>query len=154
MWPFKRKSVIVRNIDNFSQRGIPDTEAAIRFAQTQKGMNCFSESFKITSLPRYAGRGTGLEGHVRTTYKELKAIFGKASHGGDGKTRKEWCVSIGGVVCTIYDWKTGRRPLKRITRWNVGGSSPLSYHLVRMAIMEYRLLQYVSVRGHGERHCP
>ena len=154
MWPFKRKSVIVRNIDNFSQRGIPDTEAAIRFAQTQKGMNCFSESFKITSIPRYAGRGTGLEGHVRTTYKELKAIFGKASHGGDGKTRKEWCVSIGGVVCTIYDWKTGRRPLKRITRWNVGGSSPLSYHLVRMAIMEYRLLQYVSVRGHGERHCP
>ena len=154
MWPFKRKSVIVRNIDNFSQRGIPDTEAAIRFAQTQKGMNCFSESFKITSIPRYAGRGTGLEGHVRTTYKELKAIFGKASHGGDGKTRKEWCVSIGGVVCTIYDWKTGRRPLKRITRWNVGGSSPLSYHLVRMAIMEHRLLQYASVRGHGERHCP
>jgi hypothetical protein len=154
MWPFKRKSVIVRNIENFSQRGIPDTEAAIRFAQRETGMNCFGESFKITSLPRNAAHGTALAGHVRTTYKELKAIFGKASHG-DYKTRKEWCVSIGGVVCTIYDWKTGRRPLKRITQWNVGGSSALSYHLVRMAIMEYRLLQYGSqVRGHGERHCP
>ena len=145
MWPFKRKSVIVRNIDNFSQRGIPDTEAAIRFAQRETGMNCFSESFKITPLPRNAGHGTGLEGHVRTTYKELKAIFGKASDG-DYKTRKEWCVSIGGVVCTIYDWKTGRRPLKDITRWNVGGSSALSYHLVRMAIMEHRLSQIHSSR--------
>ena len=144
MWPFKRETVIPKTERKHDKDiSIPDTEAAIRFAMRQNydnDMNCFNEPFKIIPLPREAGYGTGFEGHINITYKELKAIFGKASHGGgDGKTRKEWCFSILGVVCTIYDWKTGRRPLKRITRWNVGGSSNLSFHLVRMVIMEHRL---------------
>ncbi len=161
MWnPLKqlRKSRQARSIEN-NYEFIPDTEAAIRFAMRENDRNdmaCFREEATMFPLPQEAAYGTGYEGEIRTSYKELKAIFGKPTSGSaDGKIRKSWCFHINGVVCTIYDWKTGRRPLKRITRWNVGGSSALSYHLVRMAIMEYRLLQYGSqVRGHGERHCP
>ena len=161
MWnPLKelRKSRQAPSIEN-NYDFIPDTEAAIRFAMRENHRNnmaCFREEATMFPLPREAGYGTGYEGEIRTTYKELKAVFGQPHGDGsaDGKTRKEWCFHIDGIVCTIYDWKTGRRPLKQITRWNVGGSSRLSYRLVRMAIMEYRLLQYVAVRGHGERHCP
>ena len=158
MWnPLKRNPIEkARTIEKGS---IPDTEAAIRFAMRENHRNdmaCFREEATMFPLPREAAYGTCGQGEIRTTYKELKAVFGQPHGDGsaDGKTRKEWCFHIDGIVCTIYDWKTGRRPLKQITRWNVGGSSRLSYRLVRMAIMEYRLLQYVAVRGHGERHCP
>ena len=157
MWnPFKRNPIEkARTIEKGS---IPDTEAAIRFAMRENYKNdmaCFREEATMFPLPREAAYGTCGQGEIRTTYKELKAVFGQPHSGSpDGKVRKSWCFHIDGIVCTIYDWKTGRRPLKQITRWNVGGSTRLSYRLVRMAIMEYRLLQYVAVRGHGERHCP
>jgi len=158
MWnPLKqlRKS---RQAPSIQKGDIPDTEAAIRFAMRENHRNdmaCFREEATMFPLPREAANGTCGQGEVRTTYKELKAVFGQPTGGSaDGKVRKSWCFHIDGIVCTIYDWKTGRTPLKSITRWNVGGSSKLSYHFVRMAIMEYRLLQYVAVRGHGERHCP
>ena len=157
MWnPFKRNPIEkARTIEKGS---IPDTEAAIRFAMRENHRNdmaCFREEATMFPLPREAANGTCGQGTIETTYKELKAVFGQPTGGSaDGKVRKSWCFHIDGIVCTIYDWKTGRTPLKSITRWNVGGSSKLSYHFVRMAIMEYRLLQYVAVRGHGERHCP
>ena len=145
MWnPFRRNPIAkVRSIENLWEF-IPDTEAAIRFAMRENHKNdmaCFREEATMFPLPREAAYGTCGQGEVRTTYKELKAVFGQPNGDAsdDGKTRKEWCFHIDGIVCTIYDWKTGRRPLKRITRWNVGGSSRLSYRLVRMAIMDYRL---------------
>ncbi len=152
MWnPLKqlRKSRQAPSIEN-NDEFIPDTEAAIRFAMRDNNKNnmaCFREQATMFPLPREAGYGTGYEGEIRTSYKELKAVFGKPMDGSpDGKVRKSWCFHIDGIVCTIYDWKTKGRTLKSITRWNVGGSSRLSYNLVRMAIMDYRLSQSRNTR--------
>ena len=87
------------------------------------------------------GHGTGYEGELPSTvdYKLLKAVFGKPDSGsGDGKVRKSWTLSIDGVICTIYDWKTGRWPLKDIDDWHIGGHSPLSVRLVKAVIAEHR----------------
>ena len=50
---------------------------------------------------------------------------------------KEWVITIEGVVCTIYDWRRGRTPL-RDTVWNVGGTSKLSYRLVQGELYKWR----------------
>ena len=90
------------------------------------------------------------QGNLRVNYTTLKKIFGKPSiNNGNGKSckiRKEWLISIDGVVCTIYDWKQGYdytkpkggMPLKR-TRWSVGGSHPISRRLVQGVIDDYLL---------------
>jgi hypothetical protein len=150
MWnPLKqlRKS---RQAPSIQKGDIPDTEAAIRFAMRENHRNdmaCFREEATMFPLPREAANGTCGQGTIETTYKELKAVFGQPTGGSaDGKVRKSWCFHIDGIVCTIYDWKTKGRTLKSITRWNVGGSSRLSYHLVRMAIMDYRLSQSRNTR--------
>jgi len=157
MWnPFKRKSVIVRKIENFSQRGIPDTEAAIRFAMRENDMACFREEATMFPLPREAAYGTCGQGTIETTYGELKRVFGQPHSDGsaDGKTRKEWCFHIDGIVCTIYDWKTGRKALSRIRHWSVGGSSPLSIKLIRLAILEHRIKEGWPHVGGCRAPCP
>ena len=151
MWnPFKRNPIEKARTIEKGSKNIPDTEAAIRFAMRENYKNdmaCFREEATMFPLPREAANGTCGQGEIRTTYKELKAVFGQPTSGSaDGKIRKSWCFHIDGIVCTIYDWKTKRRTLKSITRWNVGGSSRLSHHLVRMAIMDYRLSQSRNTR--------
>ena len=66
----------------------------------------------ITNLPYANCMGTsGQGGNLRVDYATLKKIFGKPSinngNGKGSKIRKEWIISIDGVVCTIYDWKQG-----------------------------------------------
>ena len=155
MWnPFKHNPIEkARTIEKGS---IPDTEAAIRFAMRENHRNdmaCFREEATMFPLPREAAYGTCGQGQVRTTYKELKAVFGQPNGDGsaDGKTRKEWCFHIDGIVCTIYDWKTGRTALSRIRNWSVGGSSPLSMKLVQLAILEYRIKEGLWRDIHGSR---
>ncbi len=110
-----------------------------------------SESGIITNLPYAKCMGTsGQGGILRVDYATLKKIFGKPSinngNGRGSKIRKEWIISIDGVVCTIYDWKQGYdytkpkggMPLKR-TRWSVGGSHPISRRLVQGVIDDYLL---------------
>ena len=104
----------------------------------------------ITNLPYANCMGTSGQGNLRVNYTTLKKIFGKPSiNNGNGKSskiRKEWIISIDGVVCTIYDWKQGYdytkpkggMPLKR-TRWSVGGSHPISRRLVQGVIDDYLL---------------
>ena len=110
-----------------------------------------SESGIITNLPYAKCMGTsGQGGILRVDYATLKKIFGKPSinngNGRGSKIRKEWIISIDGVVCTIYDWKQGYdytkpkggMPLKR-TRWSVGGSHRISRRLVQGVIDDYLL---------------
>ena len=104
----------------------------------------------ITNLPYANCIGTCGQGNLRVDYATLKKIFGKPSinngNGKGSKIRKEWIISIDGVVCTIYDWKQGYdytkpkggMPLKR-TRWSVGGSHPISRRLVQGVIDDYLL---------------
>ena len=108
-----------------------------------------SESGIITNLPYAKCMGTsGQGGILRVDYATLKKIFGKPSinngNGRGSKIRKEWIISIDGVVCTIYDWKQGYdytkpkggMPLKE-TRWSVGGSHRISFRLVQGVIDSY-----------------
>ena len=109
-----------------------------------------NESGIITNLPYAKCMGTSGQGNLRVNYTTLKKIFGKPSiNNGNGKSskiRKEWIISIDGVVCTIYDWKQGYdytkpkggMPLKR-TRWSVGGSHRISRRLVQGVIDDYLL---------------
>ena len=160
MWnPFKRNPIEQARTIQRGSKGVPDTEAAIRFAMRENHRNnmaCFREEATMFPLPREAAYGTCGQGEIRTTYKELKAVFGQPHGGGsaDGKTRKEWCFHIDGIVCTIYDWKTGRTALSRIRHWSVGGSTPLSIKLIRLAILEHRLAEgWPSIHG-GRAPCP
>ena len=158
MWnPLKqlRKS---RQAPSIQKGDIPDTEAAIRFAMRENHRNdmaCFREEATMFPLPREAANGTCGQGTIETTYKELKAVFGQPTGGSaDGKVRKSWCFHIDGIVCTIYDWKTGRTALSRIRHWSVGGSSPLSIKLIRLAILEHRIKEgWPSIHG-GRAPCP
>ena len=107
-----------------------------------------SESGIITNLPYAKCMGTsGQGGNLRVDYATLKKVFGKPSinngNGKGSKIRKEWIISIDGVVCTIYDWKQGKsyrgyRPLKN-ARWSVGGSHPISRRLVQGVIDAYMI---------------
>lgn len=103
----------------------------------------------IANLPYADCMGTsGQGGNLRVDYATLKKIFGKPSvdnkNGRGCKIRKEWIISIDGVVCTIYDWKQGYSytkpkggmPLKD-TRWSVGGSHRISFRLVQGVIDSY-----------------
>jgi len=157
MWnPFKRNPIEkARTIEKGS---IPDTEAAIRFAMRENHRNdmaCFREEATMFPLPREAANGTCGQGTIETTYKELKAVFGQPTGGSaDGKVRKSWCFHIDGIVCTIYDWKTGRTALSRIRHWSVGGSSPLSIKLIRLAILEHRIKEGWPHVGGCRAPCP
>ena len=158
MWnPLKqlRKS---RQAPSIQKGDIPDTEAAIRFAMRENHKNdmaCFREEATMFPLPREAANGTCGQGTIETTYKELKAVFGQPTGGSaDGKVRKSWCFHIDGIVCTIYDWKTGRTALSRIRHWSVGGSSPLSIKLIRLAILEYRIKEGWPHVGGCRAPCP
>ena len=108
-----------------------------------------SESGITTNLPYAKCMGTsGQGGNLRVDYATLKKVFGKPSinngNGKGSKIRKEWIISIDGVVCTIYDWKQGYdytkpkggMPLKE-TRWSVGGSHRISFRLVQGVIDSY-----------------
>lgn len=157
MWnPFKRN--LIEKARTIEKGDIPDTEAAIRFAMRENHRNdmaCFREEATMFPLPREAAYGTCGQGTIETTYKELKAVFGQPTGGSaDGKVRKSWCFHIDGIVCTIYDWKTGRTALSRIRHWSVGGSSPLSIKLIRLAILEYRIKEGWPHVGGCRAPCP
>lgn len=66
--------------------------------------------------------GTGLQGHITTTYGELVEKFGEPERGGD-KTTVEWALEFeDGTVATIYDWKYEETPMYK-TEWNIGGKN-------------------------------
>ena len=84
--------------------------------------------------------GTCLQGQIKdTSYNELWHCFGEPhfSDMNDEKITKEWVITIEGVVCTIYDWRRGRTPLKD-TAWNIGGTSRLSARLVESYLYRWR----------------
>ena len=103
----------------------------------------------IANLPYADVMGTsGQGGILRVNYATLKKIFGKPSinngNGKGSKIRKEWIISIDGVVCTIYDWKQGydyTKPKGGIplyhSHWSVGGSHPIAFRLVQGVIASY-----------------
>ena len=84
--------------------------------------------------------GTSLQGQITdTSYNELRQCFGEPHYSDmdDDQVTKEWVITIEGVVCTIYDWRRGRTPLKDIV-WNVGGTSRLSHRLVEGWLYKWR----------------
>ena len=120
----------------------------------------------VANLPYADVMGTsGQGGNLRVDYATLKKIFGKPSvdnkNGRGCKIRKEWIISIDGVICTIYDWKQGYdytkpkggMPLKH-TNWSVGGSHRISFRLVQGVIDSYVatgiLPNVVRLKGNNE----
>ena len=71
--------------------------------------------------------GSCLQGYVRTSYNNLKNIFGLPSDiiSGDGKVNTEWSVNFtldngDEIKATIYDWKENSTPTDEYD-WHVGG---------------------------------
>lgn len=84
--------------------------------------------------------GTSLQGYVRTTFAELVEQFG-APHMEDGdKTTVEWAFNVGGIVFTIYDYKTYGTP-KNEYDWHIGGREENVLHIVE-AIFPKRVRGY------------
>ena len=81
--------------------------------------------------------GTGLMGHITTTYAQLVEKFGEPESGGD-KTTVEWCLDFeDGTVATIYDWKEYDTPMGEY-RWHIGGKTSEAVYRVYevMGLME------------------
>lgn len=86
--------------------------------------------------------GTGLQGEINTTYRQLVHTFGQPTLMGDEyKTDAEWCLEIDGQVATIYNYKNGQAYLgagapatEDITEWNIGGFNGQAEYLVKKAI--------------------
>lgn len=155
-------SIVLKDFQHKGNDYIPLMDATTMFrskkapAQIQEVLkDAWIEEEKgiVTNLPYYACIGTCGQGNLRiphVPYDTLKKIFGKPSinngNGKDSKIRKEWIISIDGIVCTIYDWKQGYdytkpkggMPLNR-TRWSVGGSHPICRRLVQGVIDDYLL---------------
>ena len=132
MWPFKSKP-------KSKSPTIQEVLSSV-WMDGEKGI--------VANLPYAACMGTSGQGNLRVDYTTLKKIFGKPSinngNGKGSKIRKEWIISIDGVVCTIYDWKQGYDYTKpkggmpfKDTRWSVGGSHPISRRLVQGVIDSY-----------------
>lgn len=69
---------------------------------------------------------SSLQGHIRVTYQTLVSKLGEPTHQGDNyKTNAEWVLQKGSRTVHVYNWKNGPtyggRPVKELTRWNVGG---------------------------------
>lgn len=87
--------------------------------------------------------GTCLQECLDTSYSNLVACFGEPTHPGDGyKVDAEWVLTFpGGIVATIYNYKTGPSylgadgtPVADITDWHVGGHSRSAYRAVKIAL--------------------
>lgn len=70
--------------------------------------------------------GTGLQAYVKTDFKTLTRVLGKAlPPSGDDKIRAEWVLtlSINGRerIATIYDYKGDCKLDSTICEWHVGG---------------------------------
>lgn len=78
--------------------------------------------------------GTGLKGHVETTYAKLVETFGEPNSPTDGcKIQARWAITTpNGDVITIYDWMENAYwrgigngiPVEDVTFWHIGGRVP------------------------------
>ena len=94
---------------------------------------------------------TSLRGHVRATYQELCAAFGKPLEGDGYKTQVEWVILLtdeeeNQFVATIYDWKIGEAYVgtdegilpEENESWNIGGHKPDVVRLIDRILVETR----------------
>jgi len=88
--------------------------------------------FKRTLWP--AAAGTGLVGHVTTTYDDLVKAFGRPDRDAD-KCTAQWIIEFSdGTVATIYDWKEPETPMKAYA-WHVGGKDHRAVQLVAACLV-------------------
>lgn len=67
---------------------------------------------------------TGLAGYLRISKSLLRDLIGKPDGyaSGDGKVCEHYTLKVGGVVATIYDYKTGYKRLPMsFNDWHIGG---------------------------------
>lgn len=84
--------------------------------------------------------GTSLRGELRgIKFEELIDVFGQPNKGsGDGKVQYQWVVEIsGGVIVTIYDYKT-QGDARTLSEWHVGGKTDDAVQLLSIIIDEQR----------------
>jgi hypothetical protein len=67
--------------------------------------------------------GTCYQGTVHVRYASMVSVFGEPNEGpsADNKVKGGWVLEIDGIFCNIYAWKVGRKLLKNVRSWNVGG---------------------------------
>jgi hypothetical protein len=87
------------------------------------------------SVPREYADGTSFCGYVRSTFAELKEIFGEPyGKSGDGKVTAEWVIKFDtGEVACIYDYKEGRTPTGP-HNWHIGGHTGNEVELVNKVV--------------------
>lgn len=103
-------------------------------------------NFKTHNDKRIDPTGTCYQGAIEAEYDHLTDCFGTAGSGDGYKVDAEWDVEFDdGTIATIYNWKNGRnylgpegRDVKRITDWHIGGATPRSVELVRIALDLHR----------------
>lgn len=85
--------------------------------------------------------GTSFYGQtIYATQKQLERLLGKEhvrTH--DGKTKCEWKLSIDGVVCCIYDYKTTS---SHDINWHIGVRKKEDGEIIKNKIYEYILKTY------------
>jgi len=78
---------------------------------------------------------TGCQGYLPegTRFEDVVRVFGKPQFGAspDGKTKAEWVGRIGGLVFTIYDYKSQLDP-EHNTDWHIGGKLKLAAELANI----------------------
>jgi len=79
------------------------------------------------------------QGYLYASYDELVAAFGDPDIGPneDDKVTCEWTLMLDGQECRIYDYKTGRTPMRRY-EWHIGGYNKRAVTLVENAFRQRR----------------
>lgn len=73
--------------------------------------------------------GTGYQGLITATYKQLVEAFGEPSKGDGYKQDAQWVLLTPAGVVTVYNYKDGVNycgkedgtPTKKIVEWHIGG---------------------------------
>lgn len=103
-------------------------------------------NFKTHNDKRIDTVGTCYQGVIEAEYEQLADCFGTSGSGDGYKVDADWDIEFDdGTIATIYNWKNGHNYLgpegqdvKRITDWHIGGATPRSVELVRIALDLHR----------------
>jgi hypothetical protein len=81
-------------------------------------------------MEKITGCGTWLQGHVRTSYNELREVFGEPHYRHGDKTTVEWAFEHNGEKFTIYDWKCPSSQSHLQETFNIGGENLEAVNIV------------------------
>ncbi len=91
-------------------------------------------SLKIRKIGSDFALGTARMGTLRASRKTVIELFGEPNALPTEKTNYEWTLDIGGVIVTIYDYKTPNVPEDVVIDWSIGSTIYLAQEVVRRVV--------------------